>query len=298
MQGAHQEFVLTDRETLHRGRAGAAAMVRRRHRQTDNYTPIGIPISADSIAARHPVLEGVCAADARPCRIQPRRWFGLLIGFARCDRSQRGDRYRRRGSPAESGSLAIARLRPRRGSLLVAWRRAAAQTLPQRHRARQPRRRRRRQGRAARRAPAPGGLHGPRGRAPPAGPPVRRRRASRSASAPPLHIGLLFDTSGSMSADMGMARSAAVKFCNLLQRAEDITLVDFDTEVRVATFGAERFHAVRGAAAQPQARRLDGAVRRARRLSRRHRLPVRREGHGHLHRWRRHPQRDVLRATR
>ena len=41
---------------------------------------------------------------------------------------------------------------------------------------------------------------------------------------PPLHIGLLFDTSGSMSADLGMARSAAVKFCNLLQRAEDITL--------------------------------------------------------------------------
>ena len=58
---------------------------------------------------------------------------------------------------------------------------------------------------------------------------------------PPLHIGLLFDTSGSMSADLGMARSAAVKFCNLLQRAEDITLVDFDTEVRVARFGQADF---------------------------------------------------------
>ena len=58
---------------------------------------------------------------------------------------------------------------------------------------------------------------------------------------PPLHIGLLFDTSGSMSADLGMARNAAVKFCNLLQRAEDITLVDFDTEVRVARFGQADF---------------------------------------------------------
>ena len=58
---------------------------------------------------------------------------------------------------------------------------------------------------------------------------------------PPLHIGLLFDTSGSMSADLGMARTAAVKFCNLLPRAEDITLVDFDTEVRVARFGQNDF---------------------------------------------------------
>ena len=58
---------------------------------------------------------------------------------------------------------------------------------------------------------------------------------------PPLHIGLLFDTSGSMSADLSLARSAAVKFCNLLQRAEDITLVDFDTEVRVARFGQADF---------------------------------------------------------
>ena len=61
------------------------------------------------------------------------------------------------------------------------------------------------------------------------------------AERPPLHIGLLFDTSGSMSADLSLARTAAVKFCNLLQRAEDITLVDFDTEVRVARFGQNDF---------------------------------------------------------
>ncbi len=61
------------------------------------------------------------------------------------------------------------------------------------------------------------------------------------AERPPLHIGLLFDTSGSMAADLSMARGAAVKFCNMLQRAEDITLVDFDTEVRVARFGQADF---------------------------------------------------------
>lgn len=58
---------------------------------------------------------------------------------------------------------------------------------------------------------------------------------------PPLHIGLLFDTSGSMATDLAMARSAAVKFCNMLQRSEDITLVDFDTEIRVARFGQADF---------------------------------------------------------
>ncbi len=57
----------------------------------------------------------------------------------------------------------------------------------------------------------------------------------------PLHIGLLFDTSGSMASDLRLARSAAVKFCNMLQRAEDITLVDFDTEVRVARFSQNDF---------------------------------------------------------
>lgn len=58
---------------------------------------------------------------------------------------------------------------------------------------------------------------------------------------PPLHIGLLFDSSGSMEADLGMARTAAIRFCNVLSRAEDITLVDFDTEVRVARFGQNDF---------------------------------------------------------
>jgi len=53
----------------------------------------------------------------------------------------------------------------------------------------------------------------------------------------PLHLGLLFDTSGSMTEDINMARSAAIKFLNKMDRARSMTLVDFDTEVRVARFG-------------------------------------------------------------
>jgi Ca-activated chloride channel homolog len=58
---------------------------------------------------------------------------------------------------------------------------------------------------------------------------------------PPLHIGLVFDTSGSMAADMELARSAAIKFLNRLPRAEDMTIVDFDTEVRIATYTQNDF---------------------------------------------------------
>jgi Ca-activated chloride channel homolog len=55
--------------------------------------------------------------------------------------------------------------------------------------------------------------------------------------APPLHLGLLLDTSGSMAGDIKDSRSAAVKFVNTMDHAADVTLVDFDTEVRVARFG-------------------------------------------------------------
>jgi len=58
---------------------------------------------------------------------------------------------------------------------------------------------------------------------------------------PPLHIGLVFDTSGSMAADMELARSAAIKFLNRLPRAEDMTIIDFDTEVRTATYTQNDF---------------------------------------------------------
>jgi Ca-activated chloride channel family protein len=60
-------------------------------------------------------------------------------------------------------------------------------------------------------------------------------------AAPPLHVGLLLDTSGSMAADLKDARSAAIKFVNTLDHAKDVTLVDFDTEVRVARFARESY---------------------------------------------------------
>jgi len=59
--------------------------------------------------------------------------------------------------------------------------------------------------------------------------------------APPLHIGLLLDTSGSMAGDLKDARTAAVKFVNTLDHAADVTLVDFDTEVRVARFSPQDY---------------------------------------------------------
>ncbi len=52
----------------------------------------------------------------------------------------------------------------------------------------------------------------------------------------PLHLGFLLDTSGSMDLAIRDVRTAAVKFLNAMDRAVDITLVDFDTEVRVARF--------------------------------------------------------------
>ena len=65
--------------------------------------------------------------------------------------------------------------------------------------------------------------------------------AEGEAAVLPLHIGLVFDTSGSMAADMELARSAAIKFLNRLPRAEDMTIVDFDTEVRIATYNQNDF---------------------------------------------------------
>ena len=61
--------------------------------------------------------------------------------------------------------------------------------------------------------------------------------AGEPEAAPPLHLGLLLDTSGSMADDMKDARAGAIKFVNAVDQAADVTLVDFDTEVRVARFG-------------------------------------------------------------
>ena len=66
-------------------------------------------------------------------------------------------------------------------------------------------------------------------------------RGDGGDAAPVMHVGLLFDTSGSMIEDIQMARTAAIRFLNTLRDAKDITLVDFDTEVRAAKYGQQDF---------------------------------------------------------
>ena len=66
-------------------------------------------------------------------------------------------------------------------------------------------------------------------------------RGDSAETAPVMHVGLLFDTSGSMLEDIQMARTAAIRFLNTLREAKDITLVDFDTEVRAAKYGQQDF---------------------------------------------------------
>jgi Ca-activated chloride channel family protein len=66
-------------------------------------------------------------------------------------------------------------------------------------------------------------------------------RGDADGTAAATHLGLMLDTSGSMEADLKLARSAAIKFLNLLPDARDITLVDFDTEVRVTRYPQRDF---------------------------------------------------------
>ena len=65
--------------------------------------------------------------------------------------------------------------------------------------------------------------------------------AGDPSAAPPLHLGFLLDTSGSMEEDLKDVRTSAIKFLNAMDQAEDITLVDFDTEVRKATFSGSEY---------------------------------------------------------
>jgi len=66
-------------------------------------------------------------------------------------------------------------------------------------------------------------------------------RGDQVESAPELHLGLLFDTSSSMEESISFSRSAAIKFLNALLEAKDVTLVDFDTEIRVVRYGPQDF---------------------------------------------------------
>ncbi|HTI38203.1 MAG TPA: VWA domain-containing protein [Vicinamibacterales bacterium] len=70
---------------------------------------------------------------------------------------------------------------------------------------------------------------------------VRFFAAGELEAAPPLHLGLLLDTSGSMADDLKDARTAALEFVRDVTPVADVTLVDFDTEVRVARFMPENY---------------------------------------------------------
>jgi VWFA-related protein len=65
--------------------------------------------------------------------------------------------------------------------------------------------------------------------------------ADAGPTAPDLHIGVLLDVSGSMTEEIGFMRTASIKFLNRFTDAEDITLVDFDSQVRVARYGQDDF---------------------------------------------------------
>jgi Ca-activated chloride channel family protein len=65
--------------------------------------------------------------------------------------------------------------------------------------------------------------------------------AGNPETAPPLHIGFLLDSSGSMGEDIKDVRTAAIKFLNAMEQAVDITLVDFDTEVRMARYASSDY---------------------------------------------------------
>ena len=59
--------------------------------------------------------------------------------------------------------------------------------------------------------------------------------------APALHLGVLLDVSRSMADDIGFVRTAAIKFLNTLTSAVDVTLVDFDLQVRVTRYTQSDF---------------------------------------------------------
>jgi VWFA-related protein len=66
-------------------------------------------------------------------------------------------------------------------------------------------------------------------------------RGLADGEGPATHLGLMLDTSASMERDLKLARSAAIRFLNMVPEAEDITLVDFDTEVRVTRYPQSEF---------------------------------------------------------
>jgi len=65
--------------------------------------------------------------------------------------------------------------------------------------------------------------------------------AGDGETAPAMHLGLMLDVSGSMDEDLSFSKTASIKFLNMLTDAVDITVVDFDTEVRAARYSQNEF---------------------------------------------------------
>jgi VWFA-related protein len=57
----------------------------------------------------------------------------------------------------------------------------------------------------------------------------------------PLHVGILLDVSESMTHGLEMTRTAAIRLISRLPGIEDVTLVDFDEQVRAARFEPRDF---------------------------------------------------------
>ena len=62
-----------------------------------------------------------------------------------------------------------------------------------------------------------------------------------SGEAPAMHLGLMLDVSESMGEDMSFSKTASIKFLNTLTDAVDVTVVDFDTEIRTARYSQSEF---------------------------------------------------------
>jgi Ca-activated chloride channel homolog len=66
-------------------------------------------------------------------------------------------------------------------------------------------------------------------------------QGTKLGEALPLHLGLALDTSGSMETDIRDVRTAVVKFLNANEAAADVTLVNFDTEVRISRYASSEY---------------------------------------------------------
>ena len=62
-----------------------------------------------------------------------------------------------------------------------------------------------------------------------------------SGEAPEMHLGLLLDVSESMGEDLAFSKTASIKFLNMLTEAKDISVMDFDSEVRAARYSQAEF---------------------------------------------------------